>query len=61
MRDWDIPEFPLTGADLKPLGVDQGPRMGDILRDVETWWVEWEFQPDRAACLERARDMIIET
>ncbi|MGZ9109285.1 MAG: CCA tRNA nucleotidyltransferase [Micavibrio sp.] len=61
MRDWAIPEFPLTGADLKPLGVEPGPRMGEILRDVETWWVEWEFQPDRAACLERARGVVAGT
>ena len=58
IRQWDIPSFPLTGRDLKELGVAEGPRVGDILNAVETWWVEWDFQPDRTQCLERARGMI---
>jgi poly(A) polymerase len=60
IRHWEIPEFPVTGADLKEMGIAEGPRMGEILEDTETWWVEWDFQPDRAQCLERARGMIKE-
>jgi hypothetical protein len=32
--------------------------MGKILEGVETWWMEWDFQPDRTQCLERARGLV---
>lgn len=55
IREWPIPVFPLRGADVKALGVPDGPEIGRILKAVEEWWVEWDFQPGREACLERAR------
>lgn len=58
IRDWDIPVYPLTGADLKKLGVAEGPEMGRILREVEIWWIEWDFQPGVDQCLERARILL---
>lgn len=58
IREWDIPKFPLTGADLQKLGVEPGPDMGDILDQVETWWIEWEFRPDHAGCVDRAKELI---
>ena len=57
IRDWPIPIFPLTGADLKTLGIGEGPHMGQILKAVEEWWIEWDFQQDRAQCLDRAREI----
>ena len=58
IRDWAIPVFPVSGADLKKLGVAEGPSMGEILKAVEEWWVEWDFQQDRAQCLDRAREIL---
>ncbi|MBI2234733.1 MAG: CCA tRNA nucleotidyltransferase [Micavibrio aeruginosavorus] len=59
IRDWDIPVMPLTGEDVKRMGLAQGPEIGVILKAVEAWWVEWDFQPDRAQCLERARGLLV--
>lgn len=50
---WIKPTLPVTGADAKAAGVVPGPQMGTVLRAVEEWWVERDFAPDRAACLER--------
>lgn len=58
IRNWPVPVFPLGGSDLKALGVEEGPRMGEILKAVEEWWVEWGFQHDRARCIDRAREIL---
>lgn len=55
---WVPPTFPLAGADLIALGVESGPRMGEILRQVENWWIDENFAPSREACLVRAADVV---
>lgn len=52
---WPRPRFPLSGADMLKLGLEKGPRVGEALREIEAWWQAADFQPDRAACLARAR------
>ena len=53
-----IPIFPLNGQHLKHLGVSQGPEIGDILNQVEAWWVKHDFMMDEQACLEYAQTLI---
>jgi poly(A) polymerase len=55
-RDWTPPVFPIAGRDVSGLGVAQGPRIGELLSAVETWWIAEDFKPDRAACLARLRE-----
>lgn len=57
-HDWTPPEFPLTGEDVIAAGVDEGPDVGDILEDIEDWWIEQAFRPDRDGCLERLQMMM---
>jgi len=52
---WEKPIFPLSGEDLKTLGIAPGPLFGKILKHVETWWVKQHFAPDATQCLEEAR------
>jgi poly(A) polymerase len=47
---WQKPIFPLTGKDLQANGIEAGPRMGELLRHIEDWWIEQNFTPDKAAC-----------
>ena len=54
---WRKPDFPLQGADAKALGMTEGRALGDALRAVEAWWVAGDFQADRAACLQRLREV----
>lgn len=51
---WEKPLFPLKGADLTALGAKPGPKLGEILKNLEAEWVEAGFAPDRSALLERA-------
>ena len=53
LQAWDAPRFPLTGQDLRARGLAEGSGLGDLLRDLEDWWIAADFQPDRAACLAR--------
>ena len=50
-----IPEFPVRGADVLALGVPAGKNVGALLSDVERWWVDNNFEPDKAACLEQLK------
>jgi poly(A) polymerase len=54
---WAIPKFPVTGADLKSIGVAAGPAMGRMLIDLEDWWLASDFKPDKDQLLEHARQM----
>jgi len=50
---WHRPAFPLTGDDVMALGIAAGPAVGDLLRQVENWWLNGDFTADRTACLTR--------
>ena len=54
---WSPPAFPLNGQDVMRLGVPKGPRVGELLGQVQAWWVAQDFAPDREACLARLRTL----
>ena len=60
-RAWQAPTFPLTGADVLAQGVDAGPKVGQLLKAVEGWWIERDFAPDRAALLDRLDALVAES
>ncbi|PBB65032.1 CCA tRNA nucleotidyltransferase [Mesorhizobium sp. WSM4312] len=51
---WEKPVFPLKGADLTALGATPGPKLGEILKNLETEWIEAGFAADRGTLLDRA-------
>jgi poly(A) polymerase len=58
IESWPRPRFPLKGADIVKMGVAEGPRVGEVLEMAESWWIERDFTPDRAACLVFARNQV---
>jgi poly(A) polymerase len=46
---WQKPRFPLSGGDVMAMGVPRGPQVGQVLAEVEAWWIENGFPQDRAA------------
>jgi poly(A) polymerase len=50
-RAWEAPVFPLRGRDLVDAGMAPGPQLGRMLEELEAWWVDEDFVPDRDACL----------
>lgn len=49
---WPRPDLPVKGEDVVRVGVTPGVRVGQALSQVEDWWIEEDFTPDRSACLE---------
>ena len=47
----ETPPFPLSGQDLIDRRVPPGPELGALLREVEDWWLDQGFEPDRGAAL----------
>jgi tRNA nucleotidyltransferase/poly(A) polymerase len=48
-NEWQRPVFPLSGDDVMAAGVPKGPAVGQVLAEVESWWIENGFTADRAA------------
>lgn len=51
--------LPIAGRDLLELGLERGPRVGEVLKQVEAWWIAEDFRPGRAECLEFAGGLLI--
>jgi poly(A) polymerase len=54
-QTWTPPPFPLNGADIKALGVSEGPQVGELRRTLEAWWIAQDFAPDRQAAFAELR------
>jgi tRNA nucleotidyltransferase/poly(A) polymerase len=58
--NWQRPMFPLTGADLKALGVREGAALGALLRRLEDCWIDSGFVLRRDALIDAAKAAIAE-
>jgi poly(A) polymerase len=55
---WTLKTFPLRGRDALALGIERGPRVGELLRAVEAWWEDNDYRPDHHACSEKLQALI---
>jgi poly(A) polymerase len=58
VEGWKSPVFALDGNDVMAAGIEEGPEIGKLLREIEGWWVEQDFAPDRPALLARLKQAI---
>jgi poly(A) polymerase len=54
---WKPPRFPLKGRDVTALGILSGKRVGELLAAVRAWWESGDFAADRAASLQRLKEI----
>ena len=54
-QSWTPPRFPLSGEEVMAAGVAKGPLVGEVMREVEAWWVENDFITDKLALIERLK------
>jgi poly(A) polymerase len=54
---WQAPRFPLKGADAMALGIRSGPRVGEVLRALEDWWIAGDFAADEAVLRARLAEL----
>jgi poly(A) polymerase len=57
-ESWQRPKFPLTGRDVMLAGVREGPLVGEILAEVEEWWVDADFTDDAFSLAERLKAVV---
>jgi poly(A) polymerase len=55
---WTPPAFPIGGDQVAAAGVPKGPLVGEVLREVEAWWVDHDFPDDRLAALEQLKAVV---
>ncbi len=55
IADWQPQTLPVSGADVMALGIPQGPRIGELLSAVETWWMGRDFLASREETLTELR------
>jgi poly(A) polymerase len=51
LADWEPPRFPIRAQDALDLGAGPGPALGELMREMERWWIEGDLAAERAACL----------
>ena len=54
-ESWSPPTFPLTGEDVMASGVPKGPMVGQVLREVEDWWIDHDFLDDTFSAIEKLK------
>lgn len=47
LASWDVPQFPVGGADLIQLGMKPGPRFGAVLDQLKQKWAHSGYQMNR--------------
>jgi poly(A) polymerase len=52
---WTPPVLPLTGEDVLSAGVPKGPMVGEVLREVEDWWIDHDFLDDKLSAIEKLK------
>lgn len=54
-QSWARPKLPLTGEDVIAAGAPPGPKVGQVMREVEAWWIDADFPDDKLAVIERLK------
>ncbi len=54
-RTWPRPTLPLTGDEVMAAGVPRGPLVGQVMREVEDWWIDQDFIDDKLSVVERLK------
>jgi poly(A) polymerase len=52
---WTPPKLPLTGDEVMAAGVPAGPKVGQVMREVEAWWIDADFPDDKLSVIERLK------
>ncbi len=54
-RELDPAGLPLTGEEILKAGVPKGPMVGEVMREVEIWWIDQDFIEDKFSAIERLK------
>ncbi|WP_417496812.1 CCA tRNA nucleotidyltransferase [Maricaulis sp.] len=54
-REWQQPDFPVSGGDLILLGYEPGPMLGDAMDALKAHWIAERFEPTREELIARLK------
>ena len=54
-QTWPRPIFPLSGEEVMAAGVPKGPLVGEVMREVEDWWIDHDFTSDQMSLVEQLK------
>jgi poly(A) polymerase len=54
-QSWPRPTLPLSGAEVMAAGVPEGPLVGEVMREVEAWWIDHDFTDDKLSLVEQLK------
>lgn len=57
-QGWRRPTLPLTGAQVMAAGTPAGPLVGEVMREVEDWWIDADFIEDPLSIAERLKAVV---
>lgn len=52
---WKRPKLDLSGDEVLAAGVPPGPKVGEVMREVEAWWIDADFPDDKLSVIERLK------
>ena len=52
---WSRPEFTVKASDVINMGISEGPELGEILEELEEWWINNDFIDDQFSLIERLK------
>jgi poly(A) polymerase len=55
VEGWSPPTLPLTGQEIMNAGVPKGPMVGQVMREVEAWWIDHDFLDDKLSVIEKLK------
>lgn len=55
---WTGPSLPVSGEDVMAAGAPRGPRVGELLRALEAWWIAGDFRAGREEALAKLKELM---
>ena len=59
-NSWKDRTFPIKGQDVVNLGIAEGPKISDILKKLENWWLNSGCTANRETCLKKLRQVSLD-
>lgn len=51
MQEWSVPSFPISGHDLRKMGISSGKEIGTVLQQLRDQWKKSGYQMDKEELL----------
>ena len=58
VKNLKIPNLPIYGKDIIRFGIKPGPKIGKLIKFIESWWILNNFKPSKKECLKKVEELI---